>query len=88
MGETSNAFSVRVGVHQRICSCRNPLLFIIVLSRLCLESSREGLPMELLPGKVEEGKKGLESQGFYCECPGKTNVMQCQVSEVSERGFW
>ena len=41
----SNAFSVRVGVHQG--SVLSPLLFIIVLEDLSREF-REGLPMELL----------------------------------------
>src|SRR5664279_2225683 len=44
-GRVSNAFAVRVGVHQ--CSVLSPLLFIIVLEALSREF-REGLPMELL----------------------------------------
>ena len=44
-GRESNAFSVRVGVHQG--SVLSPLLFIIVLEALSREF-REGLPMELL----------------------------------------
>ena len=44
-GRESNAFSVRVGVHQG--SVISPLLFIIVLEALSKEF-REGLPMELL----------------------------------------
>ena len=45
MEEKSNAFSVRVGVHQG--SVLSPLLFIIVLEALSREF-REGLPMELV----------------------------------------
>ena len=41
----SNAFNVRVGVHQG--SVLSPLLFIIVLEALSMKF-REGLPMELL----------------------------------------
>src|SRR5664279_3193076 len=44
-GRVSNAFVVRVGVHQG--SVLSPLLFIIVLKALSREF-REGLPMELL----------------------------------------
>ena len=44
-GRESNAFSVRVGVHQG--SVLSPLLFIIVQEALSREF-REGLPMELL----------------------------------------
>ena len=44
-GRESNAFSVRVGVHQG--SVLSPLLFIIVLEALS-RVFREGLPMELV----------------------------------------
>ena len=43
-GRESNAFSVRVGIHQE--SVLSPLLFVIVLEAMSREF-REGLPMEL-----------------------------------------
>ena len=90
-GRESNAFSVRVGVHQG--SVLSPLLFIIVLEALSREF-REGLPMELLYAddlvlmadseellmeKLRKWKTGMEAKGLRVNA-GKTKVMQCRVS--------
>ena len=90
-GRESNAFSVRVGVHQG--SVLSPLVIIIVLGALSREF-REGLPMELLHKvdlllmveseelimeKLREWKKGIEAKGLTVNA-GKTKVMQCRVS--------
>ena len=90
-GRESNAFSVKVGVHQG--SVLSPLLFIIVLEALSREF-REGLPMELLYAddlvlmaeleellmeKLRKWKKGMEAKGLEVNA-GKTKVMQCRVS--------
>ena len=90
-GRESNAFSVRVGVHQGYVL--SPLLFIIVLEALSSEF-REGLPMELLYAddlvlmteseellleKLRKWKKGMEAKGLRVNA-GKTKVMQCRVS--------
>ena len=94
-GRESNAFSVRVGVHQG--SVLIPLLFIIVLEALSREL-REGLPMELLHAddhvlmaeseellmeKLRKWKNGMEAKGLT-ENVVKTKVMQCRVEQVSE----
>ena len=90
-GRESNAFSVRVGVHQG--SVLSPLLFIVVLEALSREF-REGLPMELLYAddlvlmaeseellreKLRKWKEGMEAKGLRVNA-GKTKVMQCRVS--------
>ena len=90
-GRESNAFSVRVGVHQE--SVLSPLLFIIVLEALFREF-REGLLMELLYAddlvliaeseellmeKLRKWKNGMEAKGLRVNA-GKTKVMQCRVS--------
>ena len=90
-GRESNAFSVRVGVHQG--SVSSPLLLIIVLEALSREF-REGLPTELLYAdglvlmaeseellmeKLRKWKKGMEAKGHRVNA-GKTKVMQCRVS--------
>ena len=88
----SNAFSVRVGVHQG--SVLSPLLFIIVLEALSREF-RVGLTMELLYAddlvvlmaeseellleKLRKWKEGMEAKGLRVNT-GKTKVMQCRVS--------
>ena len=79
----SNAFSVKVGVHQG--SVLSPLLFIIVLEALSREF-RECLPMELLHAddlvlmaeskellmeKLRKWKKGIKAKGFRVNA-GKT----------------
>jgi hypothetical protein len=90
-GRESNAFSVKVGVHQG--SVLSPLLFIIVLEALSREF-REGLPMELLYAddlvlmaeseellmeKLRKWKTGMEAKGLRVNA-GKTKVMQCRAS--------
>ena len=90
-GRESNAFSVRVGVHQG--SVLSPLLFIIVLKALSREF-REGLPMELLYAddlvlmaelkellmeKLRKWKNGMEAKGLRVNA-SKAKVMQCRVS--------
>jgi hypothetical protein len=84
-GRESNAFSVRVGVHQG--SVLSPLLFIIVLEALSREF-REGLPMELLYAddlvlmveseellmeKLRKWNNGMEAKGLRVNA-GKTKV--------------
>ena len=85
-GKESNAFSVKVGVHQG--SVLSPLLFIIVLEVLSMEF-REGLPMELLYAddlilmaeseellmeKSRKWKNGMEAKGLRVNAR-KTKVM-------------
>src|SRR5664279_3429253 len=87
-GRVSNAFVVRVGVHQG--SVLSPLLFIIVLEALSREF-REGLPMELLYAddlvlladsmeelmeKFMRWRAGMEGKGLRVNL-GKTKVMKC-----------
>ena len=85
-GRESDAFSVKVGVHQG--SVLSLLLFIMLLEALSREF-RAGLPMEmlyvddlvlmaeskeLLMEKLRKWKKGLRVNA------GKTKVIQCWVS--------
>ena len=92
-GRVSNAFVVRVGVHQG--SVLSPLLFIIVLEALSREF-REGLPMELLYAddlvlladsmeelieKLRRWKDGMEEKGLRVNL-GKTKVMKCCEGQV------
>ena len=87
----SNAFSIRVGVHQG--SVLSPLLVIIVLEALSREFEG-GLSMELLYAdvlvlmaeseellmeKLRKCKNGMEAKSLRVNA-GKTKVMQCRVS--------
>ena len=93
-GKESNAFSVRVGVHQG--SVLSPLMFIIVLEALSREF-REGMPMELLYAddlvlmseseellmdKLRKWKNGMEAKGLRVNA-GKTKVMQLGVHHTA-----
>src|SRR5664279_590563 len=85
-GRVSNAFVVRVGVHQG--SVLSPLLFIIVLEALSREF-KEGLPMELLYAddlvlladsieelieKLDRWRAGMEGKGLGVNL-GKTCLL-------------
>ena len=99
-GRESNAFSVKVGVHQG--SVLSPLMFIIVLEASSREF-REGLPMELLYAdnlvlmaeseellmeRLRKWKNVMEAKGLRVNVD-KTKAMQCRVSRFrSVRGFW
>ena len=100
-GKESDAFSVRVGVHQG--SVLSPLLFIIVLEALSMEL-RVGLPMELLYAddlvllaeteesllvKLRNWKIGMETKGLRVNA-GKTKIMRCRVGkgQSEKSGKW
>ena len=100
-GKESDAFSVKVGVHQG--SVLSPLLFIIVLEALSREL-RVGLPMELLYAddlvllaetedslleKLRIWKIGMEAKGLRVNA-SKTKIMKCRagMGQVKKSGKW
>ena len=87
-GRESEAFNVRVGVHQG--SVLSPLLFIIVLEALSREF-REGLPMELLYAddlvlmaeseellleKLRKWKNGMEAKGLRVNSSSSSSLFK------------